>query len=265
MTKRTLLKVPEILAIFWVVKILTTGMGEATSDYLVHTLARPVAVAIGFTAFVAALALQFSVRRYVAWIYWLAASMVAVFGTMCADALHVGLGIPYAISTPFFAVALAVIFAVWYATEGTLSIHSIYTPRRELFYWATVCATFALGTALGDLTAFTFHLGFFESGVLFTALIAIPAVGYLRFDWNPIFAFWFAYVLTRPLGASFADWMDFEKSSGGLGLGRGPVALGLAIVIAGLVVYLTVTRCDVPADQTALSPAQPEAVPEVLR
>jgi uncharacterized membrane-anchored protein len=257
MTKRTLLKVPEISAIFWVIKVLTTAMGEATSDYLVHSQSRIVAVAIGGTVFVLALAVQFSVKRYVAWIYWLAVSMVAVWGTMCADALHIGLGIPYAISTAFFAISLAVIFAVWYRTEGTLSIHSIYTPRRELFYWTTVCATFALGTALGDMTAVTLHLGYFASGVMFSVLISIPAVGYLRLGWNAVFAFWFAYVLTRPLGASFADWLGIEHSRGGLALGRGSVAFALTVVIVGFVAYLTVTGRDVPADQSVAAAAQP--------
>jgi uncharacterized membrane-anchored protein len=264
MTKRTLLKVPEISAIFWVIKVLTTAGGEATSDYLVHTLARPVAVAIGGTAFIVALALQFSAKKYVAWTYWLAVSMVAVFGTMCADAMHVGLGIPYAISTAFFAVSLAVIFTVWHATEGTLSIHSVYTPRRELFYWATVCATFALGTALGDLTAYTMGIGWLASAVMFTVLITIPAVGYLRLSWNAVFAFWFAYVLTRPLGASYADWLGVEKSLGGLGFGRGPVAVVFALAIVAMVAYQTVTGRDVPADQK-VSPRQREAVSEVLR
>ena len=128
-------KVPEVTAGFWITKVLTTGMGEATSDYLVHGLARAIAVAIGGIALAASLALQFSVRRYVAWIYWLAVAMVAVFGTMAADALHIGLGIRYIVSTLFFAVALAVVFAAWYASERTLSIHSIYTRRRETFYW----------------------------------------------------------------------------------------------------------------------------------
>jgi uncharacterized membrane-anchored protein len=158
------------------------------------------------------------------------------------------LGIPYAVSTVLFAIALAVIFAVWYATEKTLSIHSINTPRRELFYWATVMATFALGTALGDVTAYTLGLGWFASGVIFTVLISIPAVVYLRSGLNEILAFWWAYILTRPLGASWADWLDVEHRLGGLGLGRGPVALALAVVIVGLVGYLSVTRRDVEAD-----------------
>jgi len=147
--RHPLTKVPEITAYFWITKVLTTGMGEATSDYLVHRFNPEIAVVVGFTAFVVAMALQFWVRRYNSWVYWLAVVMVAVFGTMAADVLHVGLGIPYAVSTAFYSVVLAVIFWLWYRSEGTLSIHSIYTRRREVFYWATVLATFALGTAAG--------------------------------------------------------------------------------------------------------------------
>ncbi len=237
-------KVPEVTVYFWIIKLLTTGMGETTSDYLVHQLNPIIAVALGGIGLAAALLLQILVRRYVAWIYWLAVVMVAVFGTMAADVLHIGLGIPYLVSTAFFTVALAVIFTVWYVNEKTLSIHSISTRRRELFYWATVMATFALGTATGDMTATTLGLGYFSSGVLFAILIAVPALGYWLFGLNEILAFWFAYIVTRPLGASFADWMGRPHSLGGLGLGTGQVSLGLAILIIGFVGYLTVTRKD---------------------
>src|SRR5260370_318054 len=237
-------KVPEVTVYFWIIKLLTTGMGETTSDYLVHQLNPIIAVALGGIGLAAALLLQILVRRYVAWIYWLAVVMVAVFGTMAADVLHIGLGIPYLVSTAFFTVALAVIFTVWYVNEKTLSIHSISTRRRELFYWATVMATFALGTVTGDMTATTLGLWYFSSGVLFAILIAVPALGYWLFGLNEILAFWFAYIVTRPLGASFADWMGRPHSLGGLGLGTGQVSLGLAILIIGFVGYLTVTRKD---------------------
>jgi uncharacterized membrane-anchored protein len=239
-------KVPEVTAFFWIVKALTTGMGESTSDFLVHRIVPEIAVAIGGIGLVVALAIQFSAREYVAWKYWFAVAMVGVFGTMAADVLHVGLGVPYIASTIFYAVVLAVVFRAWYVTEGTLSIHSIRTPRRELFYWAAVLATFALGTAAGDLTAVTFGLGYFASGLMFAAIIAIPAVGYWRFAMNSILAFWFAYVVTRPLGASFADWLAVSSRRGGLALGTGEVSLALAALIAGFVVYLTITRLDLP-------------------
>lgn len=246
---RAIRKVPEVTVYFWIIKLLTTGMGEVTSDYLAHQFNPIIAVALGGIGLTAALVLQFSVCRYVAWIYWLAVVMVAVFGTMAADVLHVGLGIPYLVSTALFLVALAVIFVTWYMSEKTLSIHSIYTRRREMFYWATVMATFALGTAAGDMTATTMGLGYFSSGVLFAVLIAVPALAYWLFGLNEIFAFWLAYILTRPLGASFADWIGRSHSLGGLGLGTGSVSLGLTILIVGFVGYLTVTRKDIKGEQ----------------
>ena len=238
-------KVPEVTVYFWIIKLLTTAMGETTSDSLVAHLSPVLAVALGGIGLTVALVLQFSVRRYVPWMYWLTVVMVAIFGTMAADVLHVGLGIPYFVSTVLFTAALIVIFTAWYTSEKTLSIHSIYTRRRELFYWATVMATFALGTAVGDLTATTLHLGYFFSGVVFAVLIAIPALAYWLLGMNEILAFWLAYILTRPLGASFADWMGKPHSSGGLGLGSAWVSLGLTILIVGFVSYLTITRKDV--------------------
>lgn len=250
---------PEVTAFFWVVKALTTAMGESTSDFLVHAMIPQIAVVLGGIAFTIALYLQFSKDRYVPWAYWLAVAMVGVFGTMCADVLHVGFGVPYIASTIFFAVALFAVFRTWYRSEGTLSIHSIRTPRRELFYWAAVVATFALGTAAGDLTAVTFGLGYFGSAVLFAAVIAIPALGYFRYRMNPILAFWFAYVVTRPLGASIADWLGKSSESGGLGLGTGPVSLVLAAAIAGFVAYLSATGKDTP-DEARTPHRGPERV-----
>ncbi len=238
-SRQILRKVPQITLFFWIIKLLTTGMGETASDYLVNQMDPIFAVALGGIGLVVALVLQFWVRKYIPWVYWLAVSMVAIFGTMVADLLHVGLRIPYLISTAGFSVALAVIFALWYMSEKTLSIHSIYTFRRELFYWATVMATFALGTAAGDMTASTLKLGYFASGFLFAALFAIPAIAYWRFGLNAIAAFWFAYIVTRPLGASFADWIGRRQDRGGVGLGTGQISLILAILIIGFVAYLT--------------------------
>ena len=185
---------------------------------------------------------QFRVTRYVAGVYWFAVVMVSVFGTMCADVLHVGFGVPYVVSTAFFAVVLALIFVVWYRSQRTLSIHSITTRTRELFYWATVLGTFALGTAAGDLTATTLRLGFLGSGILFAVVIAVPAIAWWRLRLNAIVAFWFAYVTTRPLGASFADWMAVSHARGGLAWGTGPASLGLSALILGFVIYLGVSR-----------------------
>src|SRR5262245_13076544 len=183
-------------------------------------------------------------RRYVAWAYWFAVVMVGIFGTMAADVLHVGFHVPYVASAVLYAIVLTAVFVTWQRTEGTLSIHRIDSTRRELFYWAAVVSTFALGTAVGDLTAVTLGLGYLGSAVLFAAVIAAIAVAY-RLGLDPILSFWAAYVVTRPLGASVADWMGKPTSAGGLGIGDGPVTLALAAAIAVLVAYLAVTRADV--------------------
>ena len=246
-------KVPLITAYFWIIKLLSTAMGEATSDYMVRTINPVIAVLFGFTGFVIAMVLQFRAKAYNAWIYWLAVVMVAVFGTQAADVLHIKFGVPYVASTAFYAVVLAVIFILWYRTEGTLSIHSIRTPRREVFYWATVLATFAMGTATGDMTAKTLNLGYLASGIWFSIAFAAVAVAHWKFRLNPILAFWIAYVLTRPVGASFADYIAFPHSVGGLGVGHGPVALALTAMIVILVGYLAVTRKDVEDPRQAAS------------
>jgi uncharacterized membrane-anchored protein len=242
---RGALRVPEITAFFWIIKGFSTALGESTSDFLVRVLGPVPAVGLGFVAFVAALVLQFSMRRYVAASYWFAVVMVGIFGTMAADVLHVGFHVPYLASSILYAALLAAVYVVWYRTERTLSIHSIDTARREAFYWAAVVATFAMGTALGDMTAITVNLGYFGSIILFAVIILIPAAGYRVLHWNSIFCFWFAYVVTRPLGASVADWLGKPTNVGGLGLGDGPVSGIFAVVIIALVAYLAVKRTDV--------------------
>jgi uncharacterized membrane-anchored protein len=239
------LRVPLITAYFWIVKGLSTAMGESTSDFLVHKIHPVPAVLLGFTGFVIALTLQLAMGHYNAWTYWFAVVMVGVFGTMAADVLHVGLGVPYIASALLYGVVLAAVFVLWQRVEHTLSVHSIDTFRRELFYWAAVVATFALGTAVGDLTAITFGWGYFASVCVFAALILVPALGFRFGGWSPIFSFWFAYVLTRPLGASIADWFGKPKSAGGLGVGAGTMSLLLTLVIAVFVAYLATTRVDV--------------------
>ena len=244
LARRRWLKVPEITLVFWVIKLLSTAMGESTSDFLVYHINPYVAVVAGCLGLLIALALQLAAPRYVAALYWLAVVMVAVFGTMAADVLHVVLGISYLVTTVGFGLALAAVFLAWYGTERTLSIHTIDTPRRELFYWATVLATFALGTAAGDLTAATFGFGYPLSAVLFAVLFATPAAGYRFFGWHEIAAFWTGYVITRPLGASVADWLG-KPFLGGLGIGDAIVATVLTFGIVALVAYLTVSRIDV--------------------
>lgn len=250
------LKVPEITAIFWIIKLLSTAMGESTSDYFVFQINPYVAVALGCLGLVGALILQLVARRYIPWVYWLAVVMVAVFGTMAADVIHVVLHVPYTASTAAFAAALALIFVLWYRTEKTLSIHTIYPGRREWFYWATVIATFALGTAAGDLTAATLRLGYFPSAILFAVLFVLPGLGYWWLGLNETAAFWWAYVVTRPLGASFADWLG-KPFLGGLGLGDGKVALVLTALIIIFVGYLTITHKEMPELPAAPAPAPP--------
>jgi uncharacterized membrane-anchored protein len=251
----TALKVPARIAfLFWAIKLLTTAFGESTSDYLVHNVNPYLAVVGGFVVFVIAMALQLRTERYVPWVYWLAVGMVAVFGTMAADVLHVEFGVPYFASSILFAVLLVAVFWSWWRVEGTLSIHSITTERRELFYWAAVLATFAMGTALGDLAAYTVNLGFLSAGVVFAVLFVLPGVAFYAFRIDSILAFWAAYVMTRPLGASFADWTGKGRHSGGLGWGDGPVAFVLAALIVAGVAYLTVSRSDQAAG-AGLEPA----------
>ena len=245
-------KVPELTIYFWVIKVLTTGMGEATSDFFVHRYNPYLVVVLGAAALAVSLVWQLSIRRYDAWAYWLTVSMVAVFGTMAAGILHVYLGIPYIFSATIYAVSLALIFGLWYVSEKTLSVHSIYTRRRELFYWAAVLATFAMGTAVGDMTAVSFHLGFFASGIFFAVAIALPAVAYRLIGLNEIVAFWFAYIITRPLGASFADWLAVPASQGGLNLGKGTISIVLWILIFAFVAYLAVSHRDVARTQPAV-------------
>lgn len=209
---------------------------------------------LGFLAFCASLAWQLRAKRYIAVRYWLAVAMVGVFGTMAADVLHVGFHVPYGVSAPFFAAFLAAVFAVWYRSERTLSVHSITTTRREWFYWASVVGTFALGTAAGDLTATTLGLGYLRSALLFAVVILVPAIGYRFFALNGIAAFWIAYVLTRPVGASVADWLGKPRDGGGLGWGQGPVAIVLAAVIVCCVSYLALTRADASRDRGTAHP-----------
>jgi uncharacterized membrane-anchored protein len=250
------LRVPEITVYFWLIKGLSTAMGESTSDYLVHAMAPVAAVAIGLVAFIAALGLQFRQQRYRAWTYWLAVVMVGVFGTMAADVLHVGFSVPYAATSILYGAVLAVVFVAWWRSQHTLSIHSIDSSTREAFYWAAVVATFALGTAAGDLTALALNLGFWPSVLIFAAIISVPAIGGLRLGWNPILSFWLAYIVTRPLGASFADGFS-KPTNGGLNLGDPLVSLIAFVIFVGLVGYAQITKCDVQDHREAVHAPMP--------
>ena len=223
-------KVPQVTAAFWVIKILTTGMGEALADFFDHAFEPILVVAVSAVVLAGSIWLQFSSSRFIAWRYWFAVSMVSVFGTLAADAVHVALGVPYWFSTLFFLIGLVAVFAIWRRVEGTISISRIDSHRRETFYWLAVMATFALGTAAGDMTAITFNWGFLLSGLIFTAAFAIPLLANLKA--KSVILFWVAYVVTRPLGASFADWLALPKSRGGEGWGTLPVSLVLITAIA---------------------------------
>jgi len=234
-------KVPEITASFWVLKLLTTAMGEAVSDYLLSTMSL-IGLGIGLVGFALALWVQFRTRRYNAFAYWAAVMMIAVFGTMAADTLHHQLGVSFGMSTLACSLAVAATLWAWNRVEHTLSIHSITTRRREVFYWLTVSFTFALGTAVGDLTASSLHFGFVGSIVLFAVVMAVPALGCWRFRLNSVIAFWWAYIATRPLGASVADWLSKPTKSGGLAYGDGLVATILLAFALMLVTFAAVRR-----------------------
>jgi uncharacterized membrane-anchored protein len=234
-------KVPEVTLYFWVIKIMATTVGETAADFLNTNLN------LGLTntsilmaaLLVAALVGQFRKDRYVPWIYWVAVVLISVVGTLITDNITDHFGVPLQVTTTIFAMALAATFAAWFAVEKTLSIHSIFTTRRESFYWAAILLTFALGTAAGDLVAETLKLGYLYSAVAFGAGIALVTLAHLVFKLNAVLAFWIAYILTRPFGASFGDLLSQPASNGGLGLGTvGTSALFLTVIL-GLVVYMT--------------------------
>jgi uncharacterized membrane-anchored protein len=249
-------KVPAVKPYFWVLKLLTTAMGEAMSDFVVLDVNKYLGVVLGFVVFAAAIIWQFRTPRYGTWPYWTAVSMVAVFGTMAADVMHVVLGLPYMVSAVFYAICLVVTFVAWYGSERTLNIHSIVTRRREVFYWLAVIFTFAMGTALGDLFATTFHLGYLPSAFVFTALICVPLVAW-RLGANPVLTFWVAYILTRPIGASFADFFGMPKDISGMGLGHGAVALVTLVLVLAFIIYLTRSGIDQPEEASSAGLAAP--------
>ena len=245
-------KVPEVILLFWIVKILTTAGGEATSDYL-KVYGNFKGGGVEVLLFVIGFVWQFAIRRYSAFAYWFFAYAIAVIGTGVADFLHLDVGIPYAGTTALWAIVLVAIFVVWRRSEGTLSIHSITTQRREAYYWATVFATFALGTALGDYTATSLNLGYLSSAILFTVVIFIPAIAHWRFGLNGIAAFWMSYVMTRPLGASYADYISKPRNTSGIDFGDGQTALVFAVAVIVFVTYLAIVRPDIQRGPRASS------------
>lgn len=232
-------KVPEITAVFWVLKLLTTGFGETASDWMVVNLSPVPVVLVTAMLFVVCLIVQLRATTYSVWRYWLLVAMIGVFGTMVADVAHIVVGVPYALSAAVFAALLAAVLTCWWLMEGTLSIHSITTRRRELFYWATVCATFALGTAAGDFAARDLGLGYGGSALVFAGLFVLPGLAFRFLGWSAVTMFWTSYIVTRPLGASIADGLAVSPSRGGLGLGTGEVTLAALAIMVGLIAVLT--------------------------
>jgi len=246
-TRRMLNKVPEVTVYFWVIKVLCTTVGETASDYLSENVGLGLTTTTFITGALLALTLVFQFRapRYVPGIYWLAVVLISVVGTQITDNLTDNFGVALETTTIVFSVVLALVFAAWYASERTLSIHTIYTTRREAFYWLAVLFTFALGTAAGDLVAERLGLGFGLSAIIFAAAIGAVALAHYRFGLNAVAAFWIAYILTRPLGASLGDYLSQPRADGGLGLGTTVTSVIFLSAIMATVVFLSVTRRDV--------------------
>lgn len=239
-------KVPQITIFFWIIKILATTVGETAADFLNVNLnlglTNTTIVMTGLLLIT--LFFQFSTRKYIPGIYWLAVVLISVVGTLVTDNLVDNFGISLETTTTIFAVALAVVFVIWYASEKTLSIHSITTTKREAFYWLAILFTFALGTAAGDLIAEGLNLGYWVSALLFAGLIGVVALAHYGFKLNAVLAFWIAYILTRPLGASLGDYLSQARDDGGLGLGTVATSAIFLITILLLVIYLAMTKTD---------------------
>ena len=262
--RQMLNKVPEVTIYFWVIKVLCTTVGETAADYLNATLhfgLTGTSLVMGVLLLVV-LFFQFKAKKYVPSIYWLAVVLLSIVGTLITDLLTDKLGVPLQTTTIIFSIALVLTFTIWYVVEKTLSVHSIVTTRREVFYWLAILFTFALGTAAGDLTAEKFGLGYLTSLYIFAGLITIITIVYFTVkrilavehkhqSRNAVLAFWLVYILTRPLGASIGDYLSQSRSDGGLGLGATITSVLFLITILGMVVYLTLTRKDeIPLEKT---------------
>lgn len=239
-------KVPEVTIFFWIIKILATTVGETAADFLNVNLN----LGLTNTTFVMCglllitMFFQFRSRKYEPGIYWLAVVLISVFGTLVTDNLTDNFGVTLQTTTIIFTLALLAIFVAWYASEKSLSIHFIHTTKRESFYWLAILFTFALGTAAGDLTAEGLNLGYWISALMFAALIAVVTIAHYRFKLNAVLAFWIAYILTRPLGASLGDYLSQPRNAGGIGLGTVGTSAIFLVTILSLVIYLTKTRRD---------------------
>ncbi len=250
--KNWLVKVPEVTAFFWIIKVLATTVGETFADYLNVTLGLGLngTSLVTVVALVIALIFQFRSTRYRPALYWLVVVLISITGTLFTDNLTDNLGISLITSSIIFSIMLAIVFVVWHRTEASLSIHSIYTPRREAFYWSAILFTFALGTATGDLFAERLGLGYGLSLIIFAAVILVIALAWRSKFLNPVLSFWAIYVLTRPLGASIGDLLSQSKKDGGIGLGTTTTSAIFLTIILVLVVYLTRSRKDsIPLDK----------------
>jgi len=249
-------KVPDPTASFWIIKVLATTVGETAADLLSDTvgLGLPLTTLLMAGALVVFLVLQFRARAYRPPLYWITVVLISIVGTCVTDNLTDGLGVPLVVSTTVFGVALLAVFAVWYRVEGTLSIHSIDTVRREAFYWLAILCTFALGTAAGDLVAEQTGLGYFPSLLLFAGAIALTAAVWFVGRRGPVVCFWIAYILTRPLGASTGDLLSASTKDGGLGVGTITTSVVFLAVITAIIGWLVVrVRRDESAHRTRLT------------
>jgi uncharacterized membrane-anchored protein len=237
-------RVPKVTLDFWFIKLMAVTMGETAADYLAVNMGLGLTMTSLIMAGVLALALvaQFAQKRYVPWSYWLAVVLISIVGTLVTDNLVDNFGVSLVTSTIAFTLALAATFALWYSSEKTLSIHSIYTNKREAFYWLAILFTFALGTAAGDLVAEQFGIGYLATGILFGMIIASYAVGYFFLGLDAILGFWLAYIFTRPLGASFGDLLSQPHEYGGMGLGTIITSAIFLAAIAGIVLYMSLTH-----------------------
>jgi uncharacterized membrane-anchored protein len=257
-------KVPEVTLYFWVIKVLCTTVGETAADYLNETLGFGLdnTAMLMSALLLAVLAVQFRARRYLPGIYWTAVVLISIVGTLVSDKLADDLGVPLMVTTVLFAGLLAITFTAWYASERTLSIHTIVTTRREAFYWLTILFTFALGTSAGDLFDEKLGVGYWPTVALVAVVIALIALAHLALRLNAVLAFWLAYILTRPLGASVGDGMSQPHGAGGLGLGTtGTSSIFLAVILA-LVLFLAVTKVDQAPPVGHISADEPDDDPE---
>lgn len=245
-SRQLLNKVPEVTIFFWVIKIMATTVGETAADFLNFNLNWGLTNTTIVMAVLLLIILffQFRAKKYVPSIYWLAVVMISIVGTLVTDNLVDNLGVSLVTTTIIFSMALLAAFIAWYTSEKTLSIHSIYTTKREAFYWLAILFTFALGTAAGDLIAEGLNMGYWKSALMFAILIAVVTVAYYGFKLNAVLSFWIAYILTRPLGASLGDFLSQPRKDGGLGLGTVGTSAIFLVIILCLVFYLTKTKRD---------------------